>query len=86
MAAFVSRKIARTTFVTLPIFPLNYGVSKLVPEGNEIKQIISFVVPCFKKKINTNTHILLQELTLLLKIKMQREIIKSTDYFHIVVK
>ena len=49
MAAFVSRKIARTTFVTLPIFPLNYGVSKLVPEGNEIKQIISFVVPCLKK-------------------------------------
>lgn len=51
MGAFVSRKIARTTFVTLPIFPLNYGVSKLVPEGNEIKQIISFVVPCFKKII-----------------------------------
>lgn len=82
MGAFVSRKIARTTFVTLPIFPLNYGVSKLVPEGNEIKQII---VPCLKK-INTNTHILLQELTLLLKIKMQREIIKSADYFHILVK
>lgn len=57
MGAFVSRKIARTTFVTLPIFPLNYGVSKLVPEGNEIKQIISFVVPCFKKKVkHQHTH------------------------------